>query len=86
LRFFDDLTDPSKNLYAALEACPNCGTPQTELVFKEKPKSEPRIVCKKCGLIILVKNRTNNIKELFVMALTASMYTFAIGFVLGSLL
>jgi len=86
LRFFDDLTGPANNLHAKLGNCPNCGTPPTELVFKEKPKSEPRIVCKKCGLIISVKNRTNNIKELLVMALIGPIYALAIGFAIGVLL
>ena len=52
------------------------------MICKEKDKSNPRIVCKKCGLIISVKNRTNNIKEILVMV---SMYSFVMGCVLGSL-
>jgi transcription elongation factor Elf1 len=83
LRFFDDLTGPAKHLHMTLEACPNCGSPPSELVFKEKAKSNPRIVCKKCGLVISVRNRTNNIKELLAMV---AMYSFFIGLALGLLL
>jgi len=82
LRFFDDLTGPANNLHAKLGNCPNCGNPTSDMICKEKDKSNPRIVCKKCGLIISVKNRTNNIKEILVMV---SMYSFVMGCVLGSL-
>jgi len=86
LRFFDDLTGPAKELHAKLGNCPNCGNPTSDMIIKEKDKNNPRIVCKKCGLIISVKNRTNNIKELLlVMALLGPLYAFAIGFALGLL-
>ena len=83
MRFFDDLTDPAKNLYAALEACPNCGSPLTELVFKEKDKSHPRIKCKKCGLIISVENKANILKGAIFMV---GLYFFIFGCALGALL
>lgn len=83
MRFFDDLTGPAKQLHAKLGNCPNCGNPTSDMIFKEKDKSHPRIVCKKCGLIISVKNRTNNIKELLAMV---AMYSFFIGLALGLLL
>ena len=86
MRFFDDLTGPANNLHATLGNCPNCGNPTSDMICKENERSNPRIICKKCGLIISVKNRTNNIKEILVMALLGPMYAFAIGFALGALL
>lgn len=83
MRFFDDLTNPAKNLHAALEACPNCGSPSTELVFKERNKSHPMIKCKKCGLIISVENKANILKGTIFMI---GLYFFVIGWALGTLL
>ena len=83
MRFFDDLTGPANNLHAVLNACPNCGSPSTELVFKEKNKSNPRIVCKKCGLTISVENKANILKGIIFMI---GLYFFVIGWALGTFL
>jgi len=83
LRFFDDLTGPANNLYATLDACPNCGSPSTELVFKEKDKKPSMIKCKKCGLIISVENKANILKGVIFMT---GLYFFVIGWALGTLL
>lgn len=82
MRFFDDLTGPANILHAKLGNCPNCGNPTSDMICKEKDKSHPRIVCKKCGLIIHVQNKANILKEIICMT---AMYSFILGMAVAAL-